>query len=89
MSVHQYRMVTLDELVSKDHQYRKFSKLIDFSIASKVLSKVETPNNYKGYGVLRLFKCLLLQFMEDLSDRELEMYLSDSNSAKWFCEFDL
>jgi len=28
--------------------------------------------NYKGYGVVRLFKCLLLQFMEDLSDRELE-----------------
>ena len=89
MSAHQYKMVTLDELVSKDHQYRKFSKLIDFSIASKVLAEIETPNNYKGYGALRLFKCLLLQFMEDLSDRELEMYLNDSNSAKWFCEFDL
>ena len=27
--------------------------------------------------------------MEDLSDRELERYLSDSNAAKWFCEFGL
>lgn len=27
--------------------------------------------------------------MEDLSDRELERYLSDSVAAKWFCDFDL
>src|SRR6185436_5025721 len=53
------------------------------------LKSVESPANYKGYGVDRLFKCLLLQFMEDLSDRELERYLSDSNAAKWFCDFSL
>ena len=40
-------------------------------------------------GSVRLFKCLLLQFMEDLSDRELVRYLSDSNAAKWFCDFGL
>ena len=89
MSANQYTMVTLEELVSESHQYRKFKKLLDFSIVRKVLSQIESSNNYKGYGVDRLFKCLLLQFMEDLSDRELERYLSDSNSAKWFCEFDL
>ncbi len=27
--------------------------------------------------------------MEDLSDRELERYMSDSNAAKWFCDFGL
>jgi len=27
--------------------------------------------------------------MEDLSDRELERYISDSNGAKWFCDFTL
>ena len=26
----------------------------------------EKDNPYKGYGVSRIFKCLLLQFMEDL-----------------------
>jgi IS5 family transposase len=82
-------MVSLEELVRIDHQYRKFKELFDFSIADKVLVSVESPANYKGYGVARLFKCLLLQFMEDLSDRELERYLGDSNAAKWFCEFDL
>ena len=38
---------------------------------------------------MRLFKCLLLQFMENLSDRELERFLQENNAAKWFCGFDL
>ena len=42
-----------------------------------------------GYGVERLFRCLLLQFMEDLSDRELERYLEENLAAKWFCGFTL
>jgi len=89
MSPKQMQMVSLDGLVSETHQYRKFKELFDFSAADKVLASVESTANYKGFGVSRLFKCLLLQFMEDLSDRELERYISDSNSAKWFCEFDL
>lgn len=85
----QITMVSLDELVSKNHQYRKFKELFNFKAAESELVKVETDASYKGYGVLRLFKCLLLQFMEDMSDRELERYLSDSNAAKWFCDFEL
>ena len=89
MLSNQIIMVSLEELVSKSHQYRKFKELLDFSISDKILKEVESPSNYKGYGVSRLFKCLLLQFMEDLSDRELERYMGDSNAAKWFCNFEL
>ena len=39
--------------------------------------------------MLRLFKCLLLQFMENLSDRELEKFLQENTAAKWFCRFSL
>jgi IS5 family transposase len=89
MSSNQITLVSLNQLVSSAHQYRKFKELFDFKTAAKELAEVESKANYKGFGVLRLFKCLLLQFMEDLSDRELERYLSDSNAAKWFCDFDL
>ncbi|WP_341749823.1 transposase [Candidatus Tisiphia endosymbiont of Sialis lutaria] len=81
--------MSLEELVSEEHQYRKFKELFNFNKIQAELTSVEPASNYKGYGVERLFKCLLLQFMEDLSDRELERYLSDSNAAKWFCEFNL
>ena len=85
----QINMVSLDQLVSKNHDYRKFKAIFDFEMVEEELGKIESRNNYKGYGVFRLFKCLLLQFMEDISDRELERYLGDSNAAKWFCDFDL
>jgi len=89
MSEHQITMVSLDQLVSKNHQYRKFKELFNFDRFKSELLSVESDTNYKGYGVLRLFKCLLLQFMEDMSDRELERYLADSNAGKWFCDFSL
>ena len=68
-------MVSLEELVSPDHVYRKFKMLWDFKSIEKILKKSEKNNPFKGYGILRLFKCLLLQFMEDLSDRELERFI--------------
>jgi len=89
MSLGQVTLVSLEALVSPTHQYRKFKQLFNFEAIKAELSTIESPANYKGYGVERLFKCLLLQFMEDLSDRELERYLSDSNAAKWFCDFGL
>ena len=60
-------MISLEDLVSTDHIYRKFSDLWKFESAQSQLKDVEKDNNYKGYGVLRLFKCLLLQFLEDLT----------------------
>jgi len=85
----QMTIVSLEDLVREDHIYRKFIKIWDFKGIGKILKKAEKDNNYKGYGVLRLFKCLLLQSMEDLSNRELERFLSENNAAKWFCGFSL
>lgn len=85
----QMMVVCLDDLVPEDHIYRHFVELWKFENIKKYLKDVEKDNNYKGYGTLRLFKCLLLQFMEDLSDRELERFLRENIAAKWFCEFDL
>jgi IS5 family transposase len=82
-------MVSLEELVPSNHIYRKFKNLWNFHRIEKQLKKIETDNNYKGYGALRLFKCLLLQFMEDLSDRELERYIQENVTAKWFCSFEI
>jgi hypothetical protein len=55
---------SLDQLVSKNHQYRKF--LFNFRLVERKFLSVESSAPYKGYGVLRLFKCLLLQFIVDI-----------------------
>lgn len=85
----QIELVSLESLVSKDHVYRKFLKVFDFAVFEKILKKLEKADGYKGYGSMRMFKCILLQHLEDLSDRELEMFLEDNVSGKWFCEFGL
>ena len=82
-------MICLEELVPDNHIYRKFKELWNFSEIEKEMSKMEANSDHKGYGAFRLFLCLLIQFAEDLSDRELERYLEDTNSAKWFCNFGL
>ena len=83
----QIEIVNLEELVNQDHNYRKFLKLWDLGPVNKKLESLKSSGPYEGYGIERLFLCLLLQFMEDLSDRELEKYLEESISAKWFCGF--
>ena len=89
MIMHQVEMVSLDSLVPDNHIYREFTAIWSFAGVEKKLKKFEKDNAYKGFGMLRLFKCLLLQFMEDHSDREMERFLQENNAGKWFCEFSL
>jgi transposase, IS5 family len=83
----QVEMVSLDQLVPEMHAYRRFKKVWDFRRVEKVLSTVKSLNPHEGYGLNRLFRCLLLQFMEDLSDRELEKFLQENIAGRWFCGF--
>ena len=87
--MHQIEMVSLDSLVQDSHVYRKFNQTWSFKNTETKLRRFEKNNPHKGYGLLRLFKCLLLQFMEDLSDRELEKFLQENTAGKWFCGFTL
>jgi hypothetical protein len=53
------------------------------------LAVVSQLKGAAGYRVERLFRCLLLQVMEDLSDRDLARYLEENLAAKSFCGFPL
>jgi IS5 family transposase len=85
----QVEMVSLEELVPGFHIYRKFKELWNFADIEKEMDRMEVNSDHKGYGAFRLFLCLLVQFMEDLSDRELETYIQGNNHAKWLCSFSL
>ena len=83
----QLEIVSLDSLLPSTHPYRRFQAYIPD--ATEALADVVHVKGADGYGVARLFRCLLLQFMEDLSDRETERYLEENLAAKWFCGFTL
>ena len=71
----QIEMISLDKLVPEKHTYRKIKDLVNFSKMLRELQDIEKEEGAKGYGIDRLFFCLLLQFMEDLSDREMERFI--------------
>ena len=87
--MNQIEMVTLDELVDKDHSYRQINKALNFEDVDRRLSVLKKDNPHEGYGLNRLFKCIFLQYLENLSDRELERFLKENTAAKWFCGFGL
>lgn len=80
----------VEELVRADHPYRKLLKLVDFTGLTRGLqSLLNRKYGRPGYNLESGFKALILQWMEDLSDRELERYLQENVAAKLFCAFTL
>jgi hypothetical protein len=77
----QIEMVCLEDLVLENHIYRKFLNLWNMDSVRLELEKLETESDHKGYGIYRIFLCFLLQFLEDLSDRELERFICENNAA--------
>jgi len=80
---------TLDELVAADHPYRSMLRVLDFGQLTVPLGKLYSELGRGGYPVEQGFRCLLLQYLEDLSDRQLERFLRENLAAKFFCGFGL
>ena len=80
----------VEELVRKDHPYRKLLSIIDFSkFCNPLKALLVEGRGCPGYNIESGFIGLVLQWMEDLSDRELERFLQENTAAKYFCGFSL
>jgi IS5 family transposase len=89
MNTDQIEMVSVEQLLSENHPYRKLKRLLDFIRITRSVKVKENELGANGFGKTRLTLCLILQFMEDLSDREFERFISENTAAKWFCGFGL
>lgn len=79
----------INELVSAHHPYRKILELVDFKELTKDLRRCYSKLGRGGYPIETGFKALLLQYMEDLSNREAERFLEENLAGKLFCGFGL
>ena len=84
-----FSILTLDKLVTRDHVYRKIIKLLDFKALCRDFHDAYSPMGTYGYAVEKGVKALILQFMEDYSDRQMERALAENLAVKWFCGFEL
>ena len=62
---------------------------MSFSELSKPNKKLYSTQGRKEKGVEFGLRALVLQFTEDLSDREMERFLVENLAGKWFCELGL
>lgn len=76
-------------MVRPDHPYRVLASSIPFEELCAPLEDLYSKAGRKGYPASTMFKALLLQWMEDLSDRELERFLQENLAGKLFCGFEL
>jgi transposase len=89
MNTDQIEMVSIEQLIPEKHTYRRLKKLLNFDRIVKSVKIKTYEIGADGYGKLRLIMCLILQFMEDLSDREFERFIAENTAATWFCGFSL
>jgi len=82
-------LVSLEDLVPKNHPYRQLDQLISFAHLSNRYTDLYSHRGRKERGVEFGLRALVLQFIEDLSDREMERFLQENNSGKWFCDLSL
>ena len=77
----------LREQVSGKHELWDIDKTINLSALSYRLKDLGSMVGRHGYGIDVGLKCLFLQFLYDLSDRQLEKELRFNIAYKWFCGF--
>ena len=74
--------MTLDDIVAADHPCRKLDALLSFDELAKPYVDLYSVKGRKEKGVAFGLRALVLQFMEDMSDREMECFLRENNSGK-------
>lgn len=88
---HQLEMVTLEELVPKDHLLRKIDRYIDFSfIHDEVRHLYCEDNGRPAVDPVQLFKMLFIGYLFGIrSERQLVREIQVNVAYRWFLELGL
>ena len=74
-----------EQLVLPDHLLRRIAATVDFDFVSELVCDCYCPDTgHPSWDPLILFKVVFLQFLYDLSDREIEEQVNLNLACKWF-----
>jgi len=74
-----------DELVPPEHLLRRIAATVDFAFVSELVGDCYCPDTGRpSWDPLVLFKVVFVQFLYDLSDREVEEEVNLHLACKWF-----
>ncbi len=84
------RDVSLEELVPKDHFYRRLEAEIDLSFVRGLVAPLYAGGGRPSVDPVVFFKLQLVMFFEDLrSERQLMRIVADRLSVRWYLGYDL
>jgi transposase len=88
---HELEMVTMEELVPKDHLLRKIDKYIDFSFIHDMVCHLYCENNGRpAIDPTRLFKMLFIGYLFGIrSERQLVREIEVNVAYRWFLGMSL
>ena len=79
--------IDLNEQVKGTHELYDINKTVDLNSLLYRLKDLEKEMGRNGYGIDVGLRCLFLQFLYDLSDRQAEKELRFNIAYRWFCGF--
>lgn len=79
----------LEQSVREDHPFRVMNELVDFDRSARTYRHLYSQTGTKGIPIEQAIRLLIIQWLEDYSDREMERAVQENLAVKWFCGFDL
>jgi transposase len=84
------RHVSLEELVPKDHFYRRLEATLDLSFVRELVRSLYAKGGRPSVDPVVFFKLQLVMFFENLrSERQLMRVVADRLSVRWYLGYDL
>src|SRR5215217_5465763 len=84
------RDVSLEDLVPKDHFYRRLETRLDLSFVRELVAPLYAQGGRPSVDPVVFFKLQLVMFFEDIrSERQLMGVVSDRLSLRWYLGYDL
>ena len=82
-------LFVLDAIVDMKHPYRAYERAVDFHALAKPRRALHSDLGRQEIGAERGLRMLVLQFVEDRSDREMERFMRENVAARWFRRFGM
>jgi IS5 family transposase len=79
----------MERLVKEDHPFRVLNNSLKLDKLAREYRHLYAHDGAKGIAIEKAFRCLVIQWLEDYSDREMERALQENVAVKWFCGFEM
>ena len=86
---HLFGNFVYDHVIPQDHLLKRLAQAVDFSFVDEETREFYSRTGRPGLSPVMLFKCCLIAFLYDVSDRRLEDEINYHIVFKWFVGLDI